>query len=195
MDLVLNSSYYTYLILPLLIFFARICDVTFGTVRIILVSKGIKRLAPLLGFIEVFIWVLAISQIMANLNNWVCYFAYALGFATGNYVGMLIEEKIAMGTMIVRVMISDSGSVLVKILNNRGFGTTVVHGDGSLGKVDIVYTVVDRKDLDKVESIIKEYNANSFYTIEEIKKVNKGIFPRKGISKVGGVVDRWRIGR
>lgn len=194
MDALSSDALYTYLILPLLIFFARICDVTFGTVRIILVSKGVKRIAPILGFFEVFIWILAISQIMANLNNWVCYIAYASGFATGNYVGMIIEEKLAMGTLILRIMIPISAEPLIKRLNEEGFGTTNVHADGSLGAVDLVYTIVNRKDLPKVESIIKGYNANAFYTIEEVKKVNKGIFPKKGTT-TGILVDRWRQGR
>jgi uncharacterized protein YebE (UPF0316 family) len=193
MDVLTNDPLYTYLLLPLLIFIARICDVTFGTIRIILVSKGVKSIAPFLGFAEVFIWILAISQIMANLNNWICYIAYASGFATGNYVGMLLEEKLAMGTLILRIMIPNSAEELVKDLNNNSFGTTNVHADGSLGRVDLVYTIVNRKDLAKVEAIIKGYNPNAFYTIEEVKKVNKGIFPKK--EGTGQLLDRWRLGR
>lgn len=177
MDFTLSSPYFTYLILPILIFCARICDVTFGTIRIILVSKGVKRIAPILGFVEVFIWILAISQIMANLNNWVCYLAYAGGFATGNYVGMIIEERLAMGTLILRIMISGTADELVKALNKEDFGATTVHAEGSYGKVDLIYTIVNRKDLLSVEEIIKKFNPNAFYSIEEVKKVNKGVFP------------------
>jgi uncharacterized protein YebE (UPF0316 family) len=79
-------DYYTYILIPLLIFFARITDVSMGTVRIILVAKGYRTVAPIIGFFEVLIWILAISKIFENLDNWVCYVAYAGGFATGNYV-------------------------------------------------------------------------------------------------------------
>ena len=99
-----QSDIHIYIILPLLIFLARICDVTLGTIRIIAVSKGLKRLAPFLGFFEVFIWILAISRIMQNLNNPICYIAYAGGFAAGNYVGMKVEEKVALGIILIRVI-------------------------------------------------------------------------------------------
>ena len=93
--MVLLSSFYegatfTYFVLPFLIFIARICDVSIGTIRIVMVAKGQKIIAPILGFFEVLIWLLAISRIFENLDNWVCYFAYGAGFATGNYVGMFI---------------------------------------------------------------------------------------------------------
>jgi Uncharacterized protein conserved in bacteria len=193
MEPLLSSPYFTYLVLPILIFCARICDVTFGTIRIILVSKGIKRIAPILGFIEVFIWILAISQIMANLNNWVCYFAYAAGFATGNYVGMIIEERLAMGTLILRIMISGTAEELVKALNKEDFGATTLHAEGSHGKVDLVYTIVNRKDLSRVEDIIKGFNPNAFYSIEEVKKVNKGVFPHNTASR-NAIANFWRKG-
>ncbi|GAE87820.1 hypothetical protein JCM21531_1220 [Acetivibrio straminisolvens JCM 21531] len=82
----------------MLIFFSRIIDVTIGTIRIIFVSRGKKYLAPVLGFFEVLVWIVAISQVMQNLNNFACYFAYAAGFATGTFVGIIIEEKLAIGT-------------------------------------------------------------------------------------------------
>ena len=97
-----DGDTFTYVILPLLIFLARIADVSIGTIRIVMVAKGQKMIAPILGFFEVLIWLLAISKIMQNLDNWVCYVAYGAGFATGNYIGMIIEEKLAMGIKIGR---------------------------------------------------------------------------------------------
>lgn len=91
-------------LIPLLIFLSRVVDVSIGTIRIIFISRGWKFVSAGLGFIEVFIWVLAISQIMKNLDNVWAYFAYALGFACGTYVGMLIEEKIAVGTVLFQVI-------------------------------------------------------------------------------------------
>ena len=129
-----ESNLYLYLVLPLLIFFARIIDVSLGTMRIILVSKGQRIIAPILGFFEVFIWIIAIGQIMGNINNFACYFGYAAGFATGNYVGMRLEEHLAMGNLIIRVISQKDGNVLIKNLNIRGYGATMVEGEGSLGK-------------------------------------------------------------
>ena len=88
-----DSDLFSYVLMPLLIFLARICDVSIGTLRIIFVSKGKKNIAPILGFFEVLIWITAISKIMQNLDNYINYIAYAAGFATGNLIGMIIEEK------------------------------------------------------------------------------------------------------
>ncbi|HPA70469.1 MAG TPA: DUF5698 domain-containing protein, partial [Bacteroidales bacterium] len=93
----LNTEIVNYLLLPLFIFLARIFDVSLGTLRIIFVTKGMRIIAPLVGFFEVLIWLLAISRIMQDLDNWVSYIAYAGGFATGNFVGMYLEERLAIG--------------------------------------------------------------------------------------------------
>jgi hypothetical protein len=91
---------YAYIVLPLLIFLARICDVSLGTIRVIFISKGVTYLAPIIGFFEVIIWLLAIGQVMNNLTNVVSYVAYGAGFAAGTYAGMVIEEKISIGLVI-----------------------------------------------------------------------------------------------
>jgi len=93
------SEIYALIGLPLLIFFARVCDVSLGTIRIIFISKGIKYLAPIVGFFEILIWLLAISQIMQNLTNPYYYIFYAGGFATGNLVGIILDEKLSIGTV------------------------------------------------------------------------------------------------
>ena len=90
-------------LLPLVIFFGRICDVTLGTLRIIFVSKGERKKAPIVGFFEVFIWVVIISQIFSHANDIIAYLAYAAGYAAGNYVGILVENKIAFGFQLFRV--------------------------------------------------------------------------------------------
>src|SRR4030065_1956471 len=117
-----DSNFFSYGILPLLIFLARICDVSIGTLRIIFVSKGKKNIAPFLGFFEVLIWIVAISKIMQNLDNYINYIAYAAGFATGNFVGMIIEEKLAMGIQMIRIFAYERGSELVQTLNSQGYG-------------------------------------------------------------------------
>ena len=107
-----NASFdwFTFVILPFLIFIARITDVSLGTLRIIFVSKGYKIIAPLIGFIEILIWIVAISKIIQNIDNWICYIAYAGGFAVGNYVGMRLEEKLAIGFELVRVITQKDAS-------------------------------------------------------------------------------------
>jgi uncharacterized protein YebE (UPF0316 family) len=118
-----GSPVFAWVILPLLIFAARICDVTLGTLRIIFVSRGKKLLAPLLGFFEVSIWLLAISQIMQNLNNPVCFLAYAGGFAMGNFVGILIEDKLAMGILVIRIFLVKGDQGMKGAFTTRASGS------------------------------------------------------------------------
>src|SRR5512133_1089459 len=132
-----DSNLFSYFIMPLLIFMARICDVSIGTLRIIFVSKGKRNIAPILGFFEVLIWITAISKIMENLDNYINFVAYAAGFATGNFVGMIIEEKLAMGIMMIRVFAHERGNELVQNLNSEGFGATVVEAHGAREHIDL----------------------------------------------------------
>lgn len=172
-----DTETFSYIVLPLLIFVARVFDVSIGTLRIIFVSKGKKLLAPLLGFFEVLIWIAVIGKIMENLDNIYCYIGYAGGFAAGNYVGMLLEEKLAMGVVGIRVITRKPATELIQSLKDDGYGLTVMPAEGATGHVDVIYTLVNRKDLPGVIDEIKHYNPNAFYTIEDIKFVNKGVFP------------------
>ena len=101
---IMDTNLYMYLVLPLLIFIARIFDVSMGTIRVIFITRGYKLIAPLIGFFEVVIWLLAIGQIMSNLTNIYCYLGYALGFSAGTYIGMVIEEKLSIGKVILRIV-------------------------------------------------------------------------------------------
>ena len=175
----MQSDTFVYLVLPILIFCSRICDVTLGTLRIIFLSKGYKYIAPFLGFFEVLIWVDAISQLLSNMSSWVAYVAYAGGYATGNFVGMLLEERIAIGTLLLRITTTKGGHELLKLLNSHGFGVTLINGEGSSGNVSIIQTVTSRKAIKKVEKLLIEYDSNLFYTIEDVKMVKRGVFPPK----------------
>ncbi|HON53670.1 MAG TPA: DUF2179 domain-containing protein [Bacteroidales bacterium] len=172
-----NIDLYTYVIIPLLIFFARICDQSIGTLRIIFISKGYKYLAPLIGFFEVLIWVLAITKVMANLDNWICYVAYAGGFATGNYVGMLLEERLALGYEMIRVITKVDATNLIQAIRSMGYTATVVEAQGAEGKVGVIYIIINRKCIEKIVHVIQEHNPNALYTIEDIRFVNKDIRP------------------
>ena len=167
----------TWIIIPILIFLARVADVSLGTLRIVFVSKGMKMLAPVLGFFEILIWLIAVSRVLQNLDNWLYFIAYAVGFATGNYIGLVIEERIAIGFINIRIITQLSGEALIKRLSNEGFGVTSVEAVGSLGKVNIIYCVLKRSDYKRVAELIFEYNPKAFFTIEDIRFANKGVFP------------------
>lgn len=172
-----SSGLYTWLVLPLLIFLARIVDVSMGTIRILFISRGSKYLAPLIGFFEVLIWLLAIGQIIQNLSNALCYIAYAGGFAGGTYIGMLIEHKLAVGFIMVRVVTNKDASKLIDYLETAEFGVTQVAARGIKGRVRIVFTIIRRRNLNKIVGIIRQYNPNAFYSTEDIRSVSKEIFP------------------
>ncbi len=168
-----HSPYFDFLLLPVLIFCLRICDMTLDTMRIIFMTKGLKRLAPIIGFFEVLIWIFAITRIMQHLNSWVCYVAYAGGFATGNYVGMLVDEKLAIGHELIRVITRVDATPLADALRADGFGVTTVKATGMQGDVGIVYIVANRKSQKHATQIIQKYNPNAFITIQNIQSVNR----------------------
>jgi uncharacterized protein YebE (UPF0316 family) len=173
-----DTNLFIYVILPILIFLARICDVTIGTVRILFIARGNKIFAPILGFFEVLIWLLAIRQIMQNLENAFCYLAYAGGFAMGNFVGIKIEEKVAYGKLLVRIITNKDASALFLSLRDKGFGVTKILAEGSSGQVYIIYTIIDRTGLNKVIRAINHFDSKAFYTIEDVRSARKGIFPK-----------------
>jgi uncharacterized protein YebE (UPF0316 family) len=193
-----DSDLFGYVIMPLLIFCARICDVSIGTMRIIFVSKGKRNIAPFLGFFEVLIWIIVVSRIMQNLDNYINYIAYAAGFATGNFIGMLIEERLAVGVQMIRVITPVDGTSLIEMLNAKGFGATMVEGQGAREKVSVIYTIVPRNELDSALGIINGYNPKAFYTIEDVRATNEGTFPprKQGNSFLSGnIIRRWRGGK
>ena len=175
----ITSDLFAWVILPLLIFCARICDVTLGTIRVIFISKGIKYLAPLIGFFEVIIWLLAIGQVMNNLTNFVAYIAYGAGFALGTFIGMLIEEKISIGLVSVRIITKEDPAELPQYIRARNYGVTSIDGEGSTGRVKMVFTIIKRQDLSHVVGIIKKFHPNAFYSVEEVKSVAEGVFPER----------------
>ncbi len=170
-------NWYAWVALPVLIFLARVVDVTLGTLRIIFTSRGHRSLAPLLGFVEVFIWVAALAQLVKSAQNIAAYLGYAAGFAAGNYVGMWIEGKLALGTVTVRAILRRDPRELLEQLKAANFGVTVVEGQGSQGSVKIVYTTVKRRDLPAATSIFHQCVPGAFLAVEEVRATEQGVFP------------------
>ncbi len=178
-----EGDLFTYLVLPLLIFISRIMDVTIGTIRIVMVSKGQKFWAPFLGFFEVLIWLIAMSKIFENIDNWVCYVTYAAGFATGNYIGLKLEEKLAVGLVKIQIITRKEAKKLIEALIEAGYGITHQDAKGANQNVSIIYSIINRKDLHKVEKIVSAHNPNAFYSIEDVKFVNKKVFSQQAVLK------------
>jgi uncharacterized protein YebE (UPF0316 family) len=177
-----DSETFVYIVLPLLIFLFRIVDQSIGTLRLIFAAKGLKKLAPAFAFFESFIWLVAIGQIMKHLDNIYCYVAYAAGYAAGNYFGILLEEKLSIGTVVIRVIPKKDTTELIKHLRAQNFGVTVVPVDGMMGPTKMLFTTIRRKEAPEVIEIIKQHNPTAFYTIDEVKVVSGGYFDKNGKS-------------
>jgi uncharacterized protein YebE (UPF0316 family) len=174
---IMENPIFALIILPLLIFFARVADVSLGTLRIVFVSQGRRKLAPLVGFFEVLIWLLALGQIFSNLTNYVYYIAYALGFAAGNYVGLIIENKISLGLLSLRLILKEDPEKLINALKSQGYGLTSFTGEGLKGNVKLLIMIIRRKNKQKVLEIVKENAPKAFISIEQVQSVKGGNFP------------------
>jgi uncharacterized protein YebE (UPF0316 family) len=166
----ISEEVFSYFVLPLLIFLARIFDVSINTIRIIYVLGGRRLTATILGFFESFVWLMAIRQIFEHLDNWLCYIAYPAGFAAGIFVGMMIEERIAYGKVIVRIITRKDIEALRKYLIDTGFRFTIVNASGADGEESIVFTVLERQQLEILLIKLKEIVPTAFYTVEKVNR-------------------------
>lgn len=164
-------------LLALSILIAEMCVVTLGTLRIIFIARGRKYLAPLLGFFEILTWLFAIGQVMQNLDSPMCFLAFAVGFTAGNFLGIVAESRLALGTATVRIIMKDDASRLIERLRQANFGVTCVAGQGATGSVQIVITVVKRRQLPVVLDLIEVHAPQAFYSIDELHSTGQGIFP------------------
>ncbi|PKL48282.1 MAG: hypothetical protein CVV39_04635 [Planctomycetes bacterium HGW-Planctomycetes-1] len=189
---------YQWAVLPLLIFLARVADVSLGTVRVIFVSRGLKYLAAIMGFFEVLIWILVIGQIMKNLSNPLCYIAYAGGFAMGNFVGICIGEKLSLGIVILRVITNKNTAKLIEDFKAHGYGVTSIDGQGSTGQVKLIFSIVKRSHLEEAVGIINKFDPAAFYSIDDVNFVEKGVFavkPKKYLKVFDGLFRPFRKGK
>jgi len=168
---------FTLLVIPILIFLGRIVDVTVGTMRIIFVSRGLRFLSVAFGFIEILVWLMAIRQIMGNLNHWIYYISYAAGFSMGNFIGITIERHLAIGHIIVRVITRRDATDLENHLRNHDYMLTSVDAEGEAGPVKILFMVIRRKVLPDVVRIIRKFNPLAFYTVEDLRYVSQTARP------------------
>jgi uncharacterized protein YebE (UPF0316 family) len=169
----ISKEVFNYVLMPLLIFSARVCDVSINTLRIMFMLNGKKKIAPILGFFEAMIWLLAIGQIFQNIDNPMSYLAYAGGFAMGTFVGMTIEEKLALGRVLVRVITPTPMPELIEYMKTRDFRFTSVGAEGRFGKVNLLFTVMKREALPEFIQKVKSFNDKAFYTIESVKRVSE----------------------
>jgi uncharacterized protein YebE (UPF0316 family) len=175
-----------WIIMPGLIFCFRVSDVTLGTIRIIIVTRGMKGLATVFGFMEVFVWLMSITIIMGNLTEFQYYIAYALGFATGNYVGIFLEGKLALGVVVVRVITGEDAGQLLAKLEEEKFGFTNIAARGVYGKVRLIFSIIRRKDVERLMALVNEHAPDAFVSVEDVRSVSSGTLPEASISRPEG---------
>lgn len=167
----------------LLVFAMRVCDVSLGTVRQIFAVRGHGVIAAVIGFVEVTIFILAISQVLSSIkDNPVYIFAYSGGFAIGTLVGVYVEHLIGLGNRMIRVITVRQNDAVVNNLRNRGFGVTQIEGQGKDGKVYLLLSNVRRKRVPEFLQVLKEHAPQAVYTIEEVRYAHGGVLDmvRKG---------------
>ncbi|PKK89703.1 MAG: hypothetical protein CVV64_12930 [Candidatus Wallbacteria bacterium HGW-Wallbacteria-1] len=177
------------ILLSLLIVLARIADVSLGTVRTIMVFRGYRALAAVIGFFEILIWITAAGKVLTNLNEWYLVVSYAGGFAIGNYTGIWIEAKLAMGVQLVRVVSENTDIHMADILRARGYTVTSLPAFGRNGSaVEILLVVEKRRDVPKLLEAIAAVDENAFFTIEDIKTAHRAIFNGKETQSAPGIL-------
>lgn len=175
---------------PLAIFALRIIDVSLSTLRIVLAVRGRKYIVPLIGFFEVSIWVVAVGNAIRFLDSPLHLLGYAGGFATGSYVGLLIEERLAIGYATIRVVSRHAGVEMADSLRSLGFGVTEFGGQGRDGRVEVAYTVCQRRDIARVVAEVERWDPQAFITVEEPRDIRWGWMhstPRQMSLGLGGM--------
>lgn len=182
------------ILLGLLIFVARVVDVTLATMRIVFISRGRKILAPVLGFFEMLIWLFALRQVIFNVQNPVYYLLFAGGFASGTFVGLFVEEKLALGVRIIRIVTRSYGDELIRSLREAGHGATSIEAEGSEGPVHVIFSIVRRNDIADFIQLVHEHNPRAFYSIEDVDFVSAGVFAaqQKFLGRAARAL--WRAG-
>jgi uncharacterized protein YebE (UPF0316 family) len=158
------------------IFLLRVMDMTLDTLRVLMVMRGRKGIAWGLGFFQAAIFILAITRVLSNLNNPLNVIGYAAGFATGNVVGMWIEERLAIGHIHLSIFSPRRGSALVERLRTDGYAVTELSGRGKDGMVSLLHCNILRKNVERVNRIVKEVDEEAFITAEEIRPVRRGFW-------------------
>jgi uncharacterized protein YebE (UPF0316 family) len=160
----------------LMIFLLRVIDMSLDTMRMLFVVRGKKTVAWVLGFLQSLVFVIAISTVLANLNNILNIIGYAAGFATGNVLGMYIEERLAIGHIAMRVISTKKGIAIAEALRKAGFAVTEIQARGKDGKVALLNSSIKRRDVGRFETLVTKTEPGAFITAEDVRPIRVGFW-------------------
>jgi uncharacterized protein YebE (UPF0316 family) len=161
-------------LMPFIIFLLRVTDMSLDTLRVLFVIRGRKPLTWIMGFFQSALWVVAITSVLSNLDNLWNVIGYAGGFATGNVVGMMIEERLAIGHGHLRIISSRRGKAIADAIRDAGYAVTELPGRGKDGTVSVISCSVKRRDIDNVQRGVHEIDPEAFITVEDIRPLHRG---------------------
>ncbi len=155
---------------------AKIIEVSLGTIRMVLITKGERKIGAFIAFFEVSLWVILVSNVLNNIaEDPLKVIAYALGFSLGNFIGSWIEEKIGIGLSEMNVIVKEEhGLQLANEMRERGYAVTMMHGEGKLHPRSILLMYVPRKKVKRCVDIIKETQESAVITISDKKPIYGG---------------------
>ena len=174
----ITFDFISYVLLPFLIFLARAADVTLATVKLMFIVNNAKRLAMVLGFFEALITILALSRIMQDASNLVAYVMYAAGFAAGTYLGMRIEEKLAYGSVVVRIIGKQIPDALLDYLSENQYNYSKVDASDSSGNTQVLFTVCKRRKVRVLLQVLEQTAPNVLYTTEAVNQASRELLPQ-----------------
>jgi uncharacterized protein YebE (UPF0316 family) len=188
-----SPEIYALIILPLLIFLARVADVSMETIRVIYISRGIKYLAPIIAFFEIVIWLFAMEVVMSDLTNIANFFAFAFGFATGTWVGLVIEEKLSIGMVVLRIITTqeEADDEIIAFMEAEHCGVTSLDAKGTRGNVRMILSLVNRTELPRITQYLHENKPHAFYSVEDVRYANEGVFRPRNTHSIMGRIESF----
>ncbi len=159
------------LLVALMIFFARVCDVSLGTLRHAMIIRRKRLIAVVIAFVEALIWVYAVSRVLAGISGTITALAFASGFAAGTFVGMTLEGLFKIGEQVVRVF-SPQGRNLAEELRLKGYRVTVFEGSGRDGQVSLLFIQVKRRETGRVLSLARSIDPSCYVVVDDVQAIH-----------------------
>ena len=167
--------------LYIIVFLAKTIEVSIATIRLVYVNKGERVKGAILGFFEVLIWILVVSSVLHNItDDPFKIFAYAAGFSLGNYLGVSIESKIAVGLASIQIVVNEEdGDILASILRDNEFGVTIINGKGKNdSKKDLLFIQLKRRRIPTAIKLIKDTDPKAYISVNDVKSIVGGFIKK-----------------